>query len=68
VFERDRHTAGRAQAGPRAGPHRDRRFVSSVMPAGGGRPALSVSEAMMVAAHTRVGETVELEITGIGGD
>jgi Domain of unknown function (DUF1905) len=43
-------------------------FASNVMPAGGGRLALSVSKAMMAAAHRTVGETVEVEITGIGRD
>ena len=43
-------------------------FTSSVMPAGGGRLALSVSKAMMTAAHRTVGETVDVEITRIGGD
>jgi hypothetical protein len=43
-------------------------FTSSVMPAGGGRLALSVSKAMMAAANRSVGETVEVEISGIGRD
>jgi Domain of unknown function (DUF1905) len=41
-------------------------FESSVMPAGGGRLALSVSKAMMAAAGLSVGDVAEIEITGIG--
>jgi hypothetical protein len=41
-------------------------FASNVMPAGGGRLALSVSKAMMSAAGLAVGDPVEVEITGIG--
>ena len=43
-------------------------FTSNVMPAGGGRLALSVSRAMMKAAGAAVGDVVELEITGVGRD
>lgn len=43
-------------------------FVSSVMPAGGGRLALSVSKAMMTAAGLAVGDVAEVTITGIGRD
>lgn len=41
-------------------------FASSVMPAGNGRLALSVSKAMMAAAHLAVGDQVEVEISGVG--
>ena len=41
-------------------------FASNVMPAGGGRLALSVSKAMMGAAGVGVGETADVEITGVG--
>ena len=41
-------------------------FASNVMPVGGGRLTLSVSKAMMAAAHRTVGETVDIEITGVG--
>jgi hypothetical protein len=41
-------------------------FASSVMPAGGGRLALSVSRAMMTAAGVGVGNIVEVEISSIG--
>jgi len=41
-------------------------FVSNVMPAGGGRLALSVSKAMMEAAGVYVGQTADVEITGAG--
>jgi Domain of unknown function (DUF1905) len=41
-------------------------FASSVMPAGGGRLALSVSKAMMTAAGVAVGDEADLEITGVG--
>jgi hypothetical protein len=41
-------------------------FASNVMPAGGGRLALSVSKAMMSAAGLAVGDPVEVEISGIG--
>ena len=43
-------------------------FASSVMPAGGGRLALSVSKAMMAAAGVAVGYDVEVEITAFGRD
>ena len=43
-------------------------FVSSTMPAGGGRLALSVSKAMMTAAGVRVGESAEIEISTVGRD
>jgi len=43
-------------------------FASNVMPAGGGRLALSVSKAMMAAAQRAVGETVDVEITAVGRD
>ena len=41
-------------------------FVSSVMPAGGGRLALSVSKAMMTSAGLAVGDAAEITITGVG--
>jgi len=41
---------------------------SNVMPAGGGRLALSVSRAMMSAAGAGTGDSVEVAITGIGHD
>lgn len=41
-------------------------FTSNVMPAGGGRMAVSVSKAMMAAAGIGVGDTVEVEITNVG--
>jgi Domain of unknown function (DUF1905) len=43
-------------------------FVSNVMPAGGGRLALSVSRAMMTAAGVAVGDEAQFEITSIGRD
>jgi hypothetical protein len=43
-------------------------FVSNVMPAGGGRLALSISKAMMTAARLGVGDVAEFEITGVGRD
>jgi hypothetical protein len=43
-------------------------FVSNVMPAGGGRLALSVSKAMMGAARVGVGESADVAITGVGRD
>ncbi len=43
-------------------------FASSVMPAGGGRLALSVSKAMMTSAGVAVGESSEFSITGVGRD
>ena len=43
-------------------------FASSVMPAGNGRLALSVSKAMMVASHLHVGDDADVEINGIGRD
>jgi hypothetical protein len=41
-------------------------FTSSVMPAGGGRLALSVSRAMMAAARIGVGDEAEVVIEGSG--
>ena len=43
-------------------------FASSVMPAGKGRLALSVSKAMMTASHLDVGDVADVEISGIGRD
>jgi hypothetical protein len=43
-------------------------FTSNVMPAGGGRLALSVSKATMRAAGLAVDGTVEVVITGVGRD
>lgn len=43
-------------------------FISNVMPAGGGRLALSVSKAMMGAAGAGIGDSVDIEITGVGRD
>ena len=41
-------------------------FASNVMPAGGGRLALSVSKAMMTAAGIAVGSQADVEITSVG--
>ena len=41
-------------------------FASNVMPAGGGRLALSVSKAMMSGAKVGVGDEAEIAITGVG--
>jgi hypothetical protein len=41
-------------------------FTSNVMPAGGGRLALSVSKAMMAAAGASVGDQAQVEIERIG--
>jgi uncharacterized protein DUF1905 len=43
-------------------------FVSNVMPAGGGRLALSVSKAMMKVAGVGMGDTATFEITSVGRD
>jgi hypothetical protein len=43
-------------------------FTSNVMPAGGGRLALSVSRAMMGSAKVSVGDTAEFEISRVGRD
>jgi Domain of unknown function (DUF1905) len=43
-------------------------FASSVMPAGGGRLALSVTKAMMNSAGVRVGDQTEIEIHAVGRD
>jgi hypothetical protein len=43
-------------------------FTSNVMPAGGGKLALSVSKAMMTAARVRVGDQTEIEIHSVGRD
>jgi len=41
-------------------------FTSNVMPAAGGRLALSVSKAMQQAAKAGMGDEIEVEITAIG--
>lgn len=41
-------------------------FTSSVMPAGSGRLALSVSKAMMLSAGAAVGDDVAIEISTVG--
>jgi Domain of unknown function (DUF1905) len=41
-------------------------FASNVMPAGGGRLALSVSKAMMTAAGIGIGDEAEVEISAVG--
>ena len=41
-------------------------FASNVMPAGGGRLALSVSKAMMAASHLAVAAQADVEISGVG--
>jgi hypothetical protein len=43
-------------------------FTSSVMPAGGGRLALSVSKAMMTAARVAVGDAADVAIEAVGKD
>jgi Domain of unknown function (DUF1905) len=43
-------------------------FTSNVMPAGGGRLALSVSRAMMAAAGVGVGDVAEFEVKAVGRD
>ena len=43
-------------------------FTSNVMPAGGGRLALSVSKAMMASAGVAVGDVAAFAITRVGGD
>ena len=43
-------------------------FASNVMPAGGGRLALSVSKAMMTSARVGIGDSPEFTITGLGRD
>jgi len=43
-------------------------FASNVMPAGGGRLALTVSKAMMSAAGVTIGDEVDVDITGVGSD
>jgi hypothetical protein len=43
-------------------------FVSSTMPAGGGRLALSVSKTMMSAGGVSVGQTADFEISSTGRD
>ena len=41
-------------------------FASNLMPAGGGRLALSVNKGMMKAAAVAVGDTADFEITAVG--
>ena len=43
-------------------------FTSNVMPAGGGRLALSVSKAMMGAANAAIGDDVDIAIARVGRD
>ena len=43
-------------------------FASNVMPAGGGRLALSVSKAMMAASRLAVGDAAEIVILRVGRD
>ena len=43
-------------------------FTSSVMPAGGGRLALSCSKAMLTAAGLRVGDAATIELLAVGRD
>ena len=43
-------------------------FTSNVMPAGGGRLALSVNKAMMSAAKLSVGDQADFTITSVGRD
>ena len=43
-------------------------FSSSVMPAGNGRLALSVSKAMMSASDLAVGDDADVVISGVGRD
>jgi hypothetical protein len=43
-------------------------FTSNVMPAGGGRLALSVSKAMQRDAKVGMGDVIEVEITAVGRD
>ena len=43
-------------------------FSSNVMPAGGGRLAISVSKAMQLAAGRSIGEDADFEVTTIGRD
>jgi len=43
-------------------------FTSNVMPAGGGRLALSVSKAMQREAGVGMGDPIEVEITAVGRD
>ena len=43
-------------------------FTSNVMPAGGGRLALSVSKALQAAARVSIGDAIDVEINAIGRD
>ena len=43
-------------------------FTSNVMPAGGGRLALSISKAIMTSAGAGIGADCDVEITRVGGD
>jgi len=46
----------------------DAEFASNVMPAGGGRLAVSVSKAMMTSADVGVGDEAAFEIVAVGRD
>ena len=43
-------------------------FTTNVMPAGGGRLALSVSKAMQRDGGVGMGDSIEVEITSVGRD
>ena len=43
-------------------------FASNVMPAGGGRLALSVSKVMLKVARLAIGDEAVFEITSVGRD
>lgn len=43
-------------------------FASNLMPAGGGRLALSVSKEMMKAGGVSIGDDAEFEVTAVGRD
>jgi hypothetical protein len=43
-------------------------FTSNVMPAGGGRLALTVSKQMLKAAALNVGDTADIAISAVGRD
>ncbi len=43
-------------------------FASNVMPAGGGRLAVSMSKAILSAAGVAIGDEAEFIITGVGRD
>jgi hypothetical protein len=68
VPEAAAHTLGGLRQQHVAGTIGGAEFASNVMPAGGGRLALSVSKAMLATAGLAVGHAAEIVILRVGRD